>query len=202
PQGVGRVDDRRREQGLGRGDWRPPRTGAVAPDEHPPWREHCPPFHAATRHLPFSPPPHRRGRRPGGWRRPNPPTTTAPPGPALVPRVLCERRLATGHARANRIRAQRPGPPSRPRSSIAAPCRPAISRARARPSPLPELVAPAPRWNRSSTRSRSSGGIPGPVSSTSAIAASPSVRTRTSTLPPAGVYRIALSTRFPSATRR
>ena len=51
--------------------------------------------------------------------------------------------------------------------STAPPWRYAISRTIASPSPEPSPGVPFTRWNRSSTRSRSAAGMPGPLSSTS-----------------------------------
>ena len=60
--------------------------------------------------------------------------------------------------------------------------------AMASPSPVPPGRSSA-RWNRSSTRSRSDSGIPGPESSTERATCPPVFVTRSSTRPPLPVYR-------------
>ncbi len=101
------------------------------------------------------------------------------------------------------IRASKRAPPS---TRLAAPIRPpwrsTIQAAMARPRPVPPMGASSARQKRSKTCDRSSGRMPGPVSSTARTAASPSARTRTVTEPPGGVWATALSTRIVTSCRR
>jgi hypothetical protein len=83
------------------------------------------------------------------------------------------------------------------------PCVVAISRAIARPSPVPSLAAFVVK-NGSVARAASSGVMPAPSSITSNATTSPSWRARTTIFPPSTVAWAALSSRFTSAcsTRR
>ena len=106
-------------------------------------------------------------------------------------------------APASGIRASKRAPPSgRLAAAIRPPWRSTIQAAIARPRPVPPLGASSARQKRSKTCGRSSGRIPGPLSSTASTAASPSARTRTVTEPPAGVWATALSTRIVTSCRR
>ena len=82
---------------------------------------------------------------------------------------------------------------------ISPPCVSTISRATARPRPVPAIRAEASelRKNFSKTRSRSASSIPMPWSLTISTARSPSSSTCTRTAPPAGEYLIAFESRFP-----
>jgi len=69
--------------------------------------------------------------------------------------------------------------------------------AMARPRPAPSGCSVA-RWNRSNSRSRSSAGIPGPLSSTARVTRLARWRTLIRTVPSGPAYRQALSTRTPA----
>src|SRR5690606_26953337 len=93
-------------------------------------------------------------------------------------------------------------PPGACAADAPPPCSSAMLRTIARPSPLPpvrRLRDLSARQNRPKTCGRSSAEIPVPVSATSISASAPSRRPRTVTVPPSGVCRIALPTRFPTA---
>ena len=70
--------------------------------------------------------------------------------------------------------------------------------AMARPRPVPPGWS-TPRWKRSNTSERCSGGIPGPLSSTWRTTRPPAERTRTTTRPVVPAYLQALSTRTPTS---
>src|SRR6185436_15729635 len=75
------------------------------------------------------------------------------------------------------------------------PCASVNSRAMARPRPVPStrpLACAWPRKNESKIDSRSSGGTPGPVSTTSMIASPPLAPAHTAIVPPPGVNLTAL----------
>ena len=68
----------------------------------------------------------------------------------------------------------------------------------ASPRPVPEPSSVA-RWNRSKSQGRSSGGIPGPLSSTAMLVRLPWADTTMRTVPPSPAYRQALSTSTPAS---
>ena len=109
---------------------------------------------------------------------------------------------SAGDSLAGRRTTKRAPPPSASLSSTVPPWPSATARTIARPRPLPGRGSPSPSpWaKRSNTRSRSSGGTPGPRSETSSTAWSPSLRTATVTGVPAGVWISAFSIRL-RATR-
>ena len=108
-----------------------------------------------------------------------------------------EARLLAG-AGGNSRRTARPGGCRRARGR--APCSLATAWTRLRPRPLPEVERVASRrTKRSRTRSRSFGGIPGPVSATTSAGPRGPSSTARRTAPPDGVYLIALSSRLASA---
>src|ERR1700722_20246769 len=74
--------------------------------------------------------------------------------------------------------------------------RSAIALAIARPRPVPSISGGAARKNRSKTRGSAILGIPQPESTTSTKASAPSIFSATPTVPPRGVYLIALSIRL------
>ena len=87
-------------------------------------------------------------------------------------------------------------------TSIAPPCNSTAQRAIASPRPVPPADV-APRVKRWKTRSRSAGGMPGPSSQTSSRRPAGSARdAEHGYLAPAGLCRMALSTRLTTTCRR
>jgi hypothetical protein len=82
------------------------------------------------------------------------------------------------------------------------PCASTMPRAIASPSPVPFRSVRRACQNRSKTRGRCSGGMPGPASVTESHTSSPWTLARTVTGEPSGACFTALSSRFPSACTR